>query len=206
MLTRTVHCESRSDDPQAADLSAALVARVGALRSYVEEKIPQRLRATISPDDVLQDVWLSANRAISGFRPDGPNALDRWLMTIVNNRLLDALRAARAVKRGGDSRQVREADRRMLSFCSLFSRLRSPGKSPSRELRTEEAAHLVRTSLATLSDEVRSAIELRFVDGLPLRDVATRMGKSESAVHSLIFRGLRRLRTIVGKAEHHLSV
>ena len=101
MLTQAEHIDPGAAAASAESLRGALVERIPALRSYVEEKIPERLRATISPDDVLQEVWLSANRTLATFRPDGPHAFDRWLLRIVNNRLLDALRAARTVKRGG---------------------------------------------------------------------------------------------------------
>jgi RNA polymerase sigma-70 factor (ECF subfamily) len=187
------------------DLRHALIDRVEALRVYVEMKIPERLKFTIPADDILQEVWVAAHAGIADFQPDGPNALDRWLLTITNNRLIDAFRAARTIKRGGETRCVRDAHRRMHSFCTLFARLRSPGKTPSREVRQFEAARAIELSLACLPSERRRVIELRFVDGLSCREIADQLGKSERAVNSLLFHGLRQLRTLVGDADEFLS-
>jgi len=52
----------------------------------------------------------------------------------------------------------------------------------------------LRLALATLPDEQRDVILLRFLVGLTPSEVAERLGRSEDAVHGLQHRGRRRLR------------
>jgi RNA polymerase sigma-70 factor, ECF subfamily len=182
-----------------------LVERIDSLRDSIQRRIPLRFRALVSADDVLQDVWIAAHAQFEAVHAASPGAIDRWLETIARRKLIDALRAARADKRGGAQRFVVNAQRRMTSFSMLFARLQSPQRTPSRDVRAEEAAHTVGISLAALPDEHRRAIELRFVEGLSRREIAAQLHKSEASVNSLLFNALRRLRTMLGKATHYLS-
>lgn len=158
-------------------LTRELQCRIGSLRKFVSRKIPHRFRSTISADDLLQEVWVAAYRTVSSFTPDGPNALDRWLTAIASSKLIDAMRAARAIKRGGDRDTLRNRRDRLTSLGELFARLQSPLKTPSSEFRAAEAAHAVSLSLNCLSDDRRRAVELQYVEGLPRKEIAARMHK-----------------------------
>lgn len=186
-------------------LHEALLVRINALHNYVASKTPPRLRHIISPDDILQEVWVAAYRTISTFVPDAPDALDRWLTTIANSKLVDALRAARRLKRGGSQRLVRDAGGPLTSFSNLFARLRSPQQTPSSEFHAVETAHAVLISLNRLNDTRRRAIEMRFIEGLSHKEIAAKMGKSGAAVNSLLFHGLRQLRGMLGDAARYFS-
>lgn len=186
------------------ELHAALLARIQWLRGYIETGIPARFRAEIAADEILQEIWMSAYRNYQAFRPDGPGALDRWLIRIASTRLTDALRAIRRGKRGGEMRRVPEAA--PFSRCSgLFARLRSPGRTPSRELHAHEAAHAVLIALGRLGEPRRTAVELRYIRGLSRGEIAGRMGKSEAAINSLLFNGLRDLKGYLGNAGRYFS-
>jgi RNA polymerase sigma factor (sigma-70 family) len=198
-----VACRSRRIDEQT--LHEALLARINSLRNYVASKTPPRLRHIISPDDILQEVWIAAYRTISTFEANGPNPLDRWLTTIANSKLVDALRAARRLKRGGNRRLVRNAEAPLTSFSDLFAELRSPQQTPSSEFHAVEAAHAVLISLNRLNDSRRQAIEMRFIEGLSHKEIACKMGKSGAAVNSLLFHGLRQLRAMLGDAAKYFS-
>jgi RNA polymerase sigma factor (sigma-70 family) len=60
-------------------------------------------------------------------------------------------------------------------------------------LRSVEDRDAVARALATLSDEEREAIALRFGSDLKLREVARVLGESESAIEKRISRGLKKL-------------
>ena len=197
--------ESRGFRIDEQTLHEALLVRINALRSYVASKTPPRLHHVISPDDILQEVWIAAYRTISTFNPDGPNALDRWLTTIANSKLVDALRAARRLKRGGNRRLARNAEGPLTSFSDLFARLRSPQQTPSSEFAAVEAAHAALISLNRLNDTRRRAIEMRFIEGLSHKEIARKMGRSGAAVNSLLFHGLRQLRGMLGDAAKYFS-
>jgi RNA polymerase sigma-70 factor (ECF subfamily) len=197
-------------DPLGSDISTgplhvALLGRVSPLRQYIAGKIPLRLRPIFSPDDILHEVWIAAYRTFPRRELDGPDALDRWLRTVVNRKLIDAIRTARRLKRGGDRKLVRDAGVSLTSFSGLFGRLQSPDQTPSTELHAIETGHAVLISLNGLNDARRQAIRMRFIEGLSRKEIAHRMGRSEAAVSSLQFHGLRQLRRMLGDAAKYFS-
>lgn len=197
--------ETNMDKDAPVNAHRFLIERIALLREFVHARIPKRYQHLISVDDVLQDVWISAHRTFKTMQDKHEDEIDCWLRTMSKRRLIDALRAVRAVKRGEALRFVIESERRTTSLCRLFSRLASRGNTPSRDVRAEEVAHTVGISLAALPEERREAIKLRFVDGLSHREIASQLHKSESAVNSLLFNGLRQLRTLLGEANRYLS-
>jgi len=197
-------------DLQESDISretlhVALLGRVGQLRRYIGSKIPPRLCPIISPDDILQEAWIAAYRMFPRGELDGPNVLDRWLRTVVNRKLIDAIRTARRLKRGGDRELVRDVGVSLTSFSGLFERLQSPHRTPSTELHAIETGHAVLISLNGLNAARKQAIRMRFIEGLSRKEIAHRMGRSEAAVSSLQFHGLRQLRRMLGDAAKYFS-
>ena len=59
-----------------------------------------------------------------------------------------------------------------------------------RELRLADA-------LKSLSDDCQSALRLRYVDGLPLKEIATRLGKTDGATRVLLTRSLAQLQELL---------
>ena len=159
----------------------------------------------ISPEDILQDVWIAAFAHYSSFNPTKPGALDRWLMGIANHKLIDALKTAGRLKRGGGVQHVLAADSRRRSLCNLFARVASPRRTPSRDVGATEAAHAVQIALSQLSDDRRTAIQLRYLEGQTRVEIARRMQKSEAAVNSLLFNGLREMRRWMGDMAQFFS-
>jgi len=188
-----------------AALQAELLARAEALRQYVQAKIPAKFRAVIPAEDVLQEVWIAALRSFSKFEPGRPDAFDRWLMGITNHKLLDALKAAGRLKRGGGARIAHAADNRRTSLTDLFARVASPGKTPSRDVAASEAAHAVQIALSRLPDDRRRAIQMRYLEERSRPEIAREMERSEAAVNSLLFNGLRDLRARIGDVARFFS-
>jgi RNA polymerase sigma-70 factor (ECF subfamily) len=59
----------------------------------------------------------------------------------------------------------------------------------------DEAAASLAICLTHLPDTQSEAIRLRYLEGLPLRDIANKMKKTEMAVAGLLKRGLKSLRS-----------
>lgn len=186
-------------------LHRELIPRVARLRRYVHRQVPARLRTVISADDVLQEVWLAAYRTVSSFSPDGPAAVERWLETIANSKLVDSIRWARRQKRGGDRRHIRDIERRVSSLSNLFTRIQSPQKTPSSAFTTIENAHAISIALSCLREDRRRAVYLRHIEGRSQKEIASDMEKTEAAVNSLVYHGLRELRVILGDAAKYFS-
>lgn len=171
------------------------------LGSFVSSRIPAKHKTLIGVEDVLQDVWIAAFRGSHDFIPDGPDAFARWLTRIAERKLLDAVRHARAAKRGGDQSLAANGHDRSASFLDLFCCVAAVGqRTPSSEDAAREAAHAVQIALISLPDDYRNAVTMYHIEGRPRSEVARRMGRSLPAVNSLLYRGRRMLRQRLGPA------
>lgn len=197
----------RQENPPVGEveLEKRLLNRADALRRRLEMRIPARLQPEVSADDILQEVWVAAFRDISALIGQRPDAFDRWLVRVAERKLLGAIRRTRALKRGGYKRALRDAIGRLSSLSTLWDRVASPGRTPSRTVAAKEAVDAVQIALSTLPEQDRRAIRLRYLEGRSLAETATAMAKSPAAVNSLLFRGRRRLRRCLGHAAKFFS-
>ncbi len=179
-------------DPE--DLKVSLMEQAEPLRIYLERKIPAQHRATIAAEDILQEVWIAAFRNLATFVSTEPNSLAKWLQRITERKLLDALRNARRVKRGGRDRVEEALGRRSSSYLDLFHRVRRDQRTPSSEAAAREAVTAVQIALVELPDNCRQAVTFHHIYGQSQSEVAGRMRKTVPAVNSLLYRGLRLLR------------
>ncbi len=126
--------------------------------------------------DLLADVFERALRARRRYDPRKGSART-WLYAIAGNLLVDHARrqaaGARAVERAGPSPES-ELDRRIEAL-------------PERDA----LAH----ALATLSDEEREAVALRFGADLTVPEMAALTGEPLTTVEGRLYRALRKLRT-----------
>jgi RNA polymerase sigma-70 factor (ECF subfamily) len=53
-------------------------------------------------------------------------------------------------------------------------------------------------ALEQLTEEARTAIRLRYVDGKPTQEIAEQMGKSDMAIRALLSRSIGRLQQVLG--------
>lgn len=175
-------------------LQALLLGYCAPLRRIIADRIDARLRRTIDEEDVLQQVLADAFRGIERLRQarfDGPGGLYKWLESAALARVADARRSSRRAKR-----DVRRAE----ALSGLLEKLTGADSRPSGALRREEQRSALVTALARLGDEQRAVMELRFLQGLPVEEVAARLGKSKGAVNALCHRGLKALRAYLGQA------
>jgi RNA polymerase sigma-70 factor (ECF subfamily) len=109
-----------------------------------------------------------------------------WLIAIGRNRLLDHLR------------RVEREERRRLR---LVVREIPPEESDRSAWQAHEDRDDIFRAMRLLPATQRAALILHHVDGLPIRDVALAMGRSQTAVESLLSRGRERFRTVYEEHE-----
>ncbi len=164
------------------------------LRARADARMDAPLKARLGPDDLLQEVYLQVFRQIGRFEDRGPAAFLNWLYTILDHKLIDARRAghrqARDVYRERPATPTASAD----SYWSLLGQLQADSATPSRVVRRDEAVGALVACLARLSEAHREVIQLRFLEGRPVVEVAERLGKTEAAVVALSQRALKALR------------
>ena len=192
----------RIDEDQ---LLQILNARAPRLRRYLAKKTPTELQHVVSAEDVLQEVWIAAFRGLPGFRLEGKDAVDRWLTCIAQRVMINAVKAAVRVKRGGRHKFVRQDPDRASSLADLFAHVASPGRTPSSEAAVTEAVDAVQVALATLPPARRRAIWMRYIEGQSQEEIAKAMKRTPGAVNGLLFHGLRQLQDRLASASKLLS-
>lgn len=129
--------------------------------------------------DVAQDTFLRAYRALANFR--GDSAFYTWLYTIATNTAKNHL-VSMGRRPPGDDIQIDDA----AQFESAMH-LRDPA-TPERELMRQEIERAVTAAVDRLPEELRQAITLREVDGLSYDEIAQVMNCPIGTVRSRIFR------------------
>jgi len=158
----------------------------------------------VDPDDVLQEAYATAYRNAGGCHFDSPAAFYRWLERIAINKLIDQQKAYRAQKRGAGALHDVPCVARS-SYPELIRRLPAPDSTPSYKVAKREAIAAMISSLARLTNDQRECVRLRFLEELSVSEVATRMGRTEGAVHTLCHRALKSLAELMGSITQYLS-
>jgi RNA polymerase sigma-70 factor (ECF subfamily) len=168
------------------------------LAAFIERHLGTALRRKIEVDDIIQEASVEAVRALAeaDFEHREPFG---WLCHIAERRIVDAHRyhfgalkrdAAREVPLGtpgGETGHAAIVDLLVVSMTTPTQALSRKG----REARLFQA-------LATLADEQREALRLRYVENLPSKEIAARLGKSDGAVRVMLTRSLDKLQRILG--------
>ncbi len=167
-----------------------LAAQERSLRLALAHLAGGAVRRRIEIDDLLQEVYLRALTAPGGLPPreEGEGALRRFLQRLARNAVIDAARAIRAAKRDGREERLVHSDwsRGGPRASAVAAAEMGPATGA---VDAEECAGILAT-FDRLSPEHRRVIGLRQFEGLSAREAAARMGRSETAVHSLFRRAL----------------
>jgi len=185
--------QAASGDPLA--IQKLILLHHARLRPIAAQRMPAALREKLEPEDVLQEVYAAALRQFHRFEPRGPDAFFRWLVRILDSKLIDAQRRYRAAARDVRREAPGAAADTPSGYEQLAARVAIDSLTPSRVVAREELESRLLAALAGLSHDHRRVLELRFLRGRPLREVATEMQRSAAAVQMLCGRALRELRT-----------
>jgi RNA polymerase sigma-70 factor (ECF subfamily) len=123
-------------------------------------------------EEIAQEVFLRAHRAIADFRGDAK--LSTWLYGIASRLCLNRLAS-------GDRRRVREGE-------DLLLRLPSGGPDASVELERAEIASALRQAIAELPEERRVVVVLRDLEGLSYEEIAQALDLEPGTVRSRLHR------------------
>ena len=151
-----------------------------------------KLRAYASAEDIWQEtLWLSWRdreqhewRGLSGFRI--------WLLTIARNRVHDAGRNLGRKKRGGGNVASPFS---VVAGAESVSSLQPPGSTtPSRIAGHRERALAMEQALMTLEPDLRTVVQLRLFEEVPMRAIADQLQLPLSTAKERLLRGVTRYR------------
>ncbi len=131
-------------------------------------------------EDVAQESFVMAYRALGSYRGDGP--LGGWLMRIATRQ---------AFRRLGQRRETVE--------LSPELPLRSAAADPLHVALANEEHRAVRNAVAALGEPYREVVALRFFGELSLEEIASATGRPLNTVKTHLRRGLQRLRSVLDR-------
>ena len=153
----------------------------------VERETPTIYRACLrilgeraDAEDVTQEAFIAAFRAMRSYRGEG--SLRAWLLRIATRLAFRRLAQRRPVDPLDDA---------------IHDRLADPGLEPARAVVAAEQRHAVRDAVASLPEQYREAVALRFFGELSLAEVAETTGRPVNTVKTHLRRGLERLQPML---------
>ncbi len=183
----------------AAALAATLEERRPALQAFVERRLGAGLRGKLEPQDVLQDLAVKALRELPTTDLAGRDPFG-WLCHLAEQCIVDGHRHFAAGKRAA-GREVPGNVPVGGGSQDLVALLAAGFTTPTQAVVRNERQSRLDVALATLPAEHRAALRLRYVDGLPTKDVAARLNKSDVATRVLLTRLVQKLQELLGAAE-----
>jgi RNA polymerase sigma-70 factor (ECF subfamily) len=180
--------------PQSAEQELALVERMragdeGAFETFVCVYLPGLLRFAqrrLDGDlelsrEVVQSTVCKVMRSLESYR--GEAAFFTWLCACCRNEI--ALHHRRLARR------PREVALESAGPAAQAMELPDPAlaASPENRLRQAETAEVVHAALDLIPPSYASAVEWRYLEGLPVAEIASRLGISYKAAESLLTRG-----------------
>ena len=136
-------------------------------------------------DEIEQDARLRLWRALESEREITDPA--SYLYRIAATATLDAIRR---VKRKREEQMVTETDSEVIVPHTFIA---NPMYAPDREAERQELIDKVKTAMANLPDNRRTAVGLH-LEGLTTQEIAELLGWSEPKARNLVYRGMQDLR------------
>ena len=156
---------------------AAVIADDQAFRSWYDGVAPRvyayayaRTGSIATAEEITQETFIEVVHRPASF--DGRSDPLPWLIGIARHRL------------GRHFRSARRDEERAAELVKQIHVVETGSAEPS----AVDDRHELEMGLAALGQDQRSALMLRFVDGLSVREVAETIGRSEDATESLIRR------------------
>lgn len=160
--------------------------------------ISRFVRDAAEVEDVTQDAFIKAYRALPAFR--GDSAFYTWLYRIGINTAKNYLLALG--RRAPTSTNFDAEDSEEFEDAALLHEV----ATPENELMSRQVVDVVNSSLQQLPDDLRMALTLREIEGLSYEEIATVMNCPVGTVRSRIFRAREavavNLRPLLGTSDN----
>ena len=160
-----------------------------AIRCQMRKTMPSRF----DESDIVQQTCLEACGSVGTFQGSSRGEFLKWLQVITQRCLWQQLQTHQAEKRDIRREFIDTQEAGTLSFVCR-TRPASTQTPPSVVIAGETALQLAR-SIEKLPDDMRTVIELRFLEGLKLVEIAAQLDVTVGIVSGLLRRGLALLHT-----------
>lgn len=185
--------EARIRQKDAAALAEFIQAARPRLLAFIERQLGPALRRKVEPDDIYQEVNVACVRSLAEVDL-ADRELFAWLCQVAERRIIDAHRKFYGTQKRSAGREVPldvlgTATNPIGLIDLLVASLTSPSEAFSRDQREVQLL----SAMKSLPDEAQEALRLRYVEGLPSKEIAERLQKTDGAVRVLLTRSLKKL-------------
>jgi RNA polymerase sigma-70 factor, ECF subfamily len=188
----------KSGDGEA--LATYIAQRSPQLLSFIEKRMSDALRRRVEASDILQDLTTSAWQSLPGVEW-GDREPFGWLCQQAERRIIDAHRRHFGAQKRSAGREVNlsagghsgSGDEGGGMADLLAASMTSPSGVLSRQ---QKEFHMLE-ALESLPEDARDALRMRYVEGLPSKEIAQKLGRTDGAVRVLLTRSLQKLQEIL---------
>lgn len=131
------------------------------------------MRSKVSASDLVQKTFLVAHSKWQSFEGTSEAELRQWLASILHRQYLNQVESYRETRK-------RDLKSEQYGQCDLLAANSPTGSAIL--LRREEMEQLL-SAIANLPSKLRSVIELRHIEQLPVEEVALRLGISRHVAY-----------------------
>ncbi|MBZ5620614.1 MAG: RNA polymerase sigma factor [Acidobacteriia bacterium] len=190
--TFTLLEKAKAGDEEA--LSQAFEEHRRRLAVLIHFKLSPRARELSEVEDLVQETYLRAFRDLHAFTYQTPGSFLRWLSSIADHVIIDRVRYQNRDRRAAEEVPFR-------SPSNPAGPEPADTKTPSRLFAQQEAVERLLSRLNALPEDYRQAILMAKIEGLSTGEMAERLGKSREAVSLLVYRAVKRFRSLGESAE-----
>lgn len=176
---------ARAGDAAAVD--ALLERYLPKLETYVRLRVGRAFERREDASDIVQSVCREILQRRSDFRHGEVDAFRHWLYATAARKVADRF-AFHGAQRRERAREVGAADASRVLAAAV-----GLDASPSQAAIGAETLARLEEAFARLADDEREVVLLSRVVGLPRRDVAEALGRTENATRNLLHRTLAKL-------------
>lgn len=163
------------------------------LTGFIRSIMSERLLSVVEPDDLLQEVSATALSSLDTAPLDQYEPV-QWLQEIARRRVVDAHRFHFGAQRRDAGRQqslhgAGGDDSPGGFYAILAASITSPSAAFSRDVRVQR----MHEAVGDLNEEQQAVIQMRYGQGMPTKEIAEKLGKTDVAVRVLLSRSVRLL-------------
>lgn len=169
----------------------------GPLLGFITSRIGGQLRKKIEPEDILQEVSMEAVRSLPKVDLSTRDPLS-WLFQICERRIIDAHRRFFASQKRDASREA-AVPQGTDGAGGIANLLVASMTTPSEAFSRDQRQLRMLAALDTLPEDQREALRLRYLVGLPSKEIAARLGKTDGAMRVMLSRSLAKLQALLAE-------
>ncbi len=164
------------------------------LLAFIRSRIGSQLKKKIEPEDILQEASMEAVRVLEQTDLSTWDPL-HWMFQICERKIIDAHRRLFVSQKRDASREA--ALPTGSEAAGLGNLLAASVTTPSQAFSRDQRQLRTMAALETLPEDQREALRLRYLVGLPSKEIAKKFSKSDGAMRVMISRALSRLQALL---------